>query len=63
VQSFPVVPGDNARAAVYRDVSPERSTPLLSELQLESVAAIKASQARAASDPSLNGANAKVRRP
>jgi hypothetical protein len=61
VQSFPIT--NPANASVFSKVSPERSTPLLSELQLESVAAIKASQARAAQDPALNGANAKVRRP
>jgi hypothetical protein len=64
VLSFPLTPGDNARAAVYAHVSPERTTPIVSADQLEVDRQIEAGQARARRDPILNGANAKVvRRP
>lgn len=59
MQSFPAT--DPSRVLVYEHVSPEgQRIPVLSDEQQQVAAAIAASQAAAAVDPALNGANAKV---
>jgi hypothetical protein len=60
VLSFPEIPGNDAVAAVFARVSPERSTPILSEAQVQVMADIKARQQAAATDPALNGQNARI---
>jgi hypothetical protein len=63
MQQFPLT-GNPAAAAVFQTVSPERTTPIVSDLQLEVDRQIAEHQAAARADPVLNGANAKkVRRP
>jgi hypothetical protein len=60
VQSFPLT-GNPATAAVFANVSPENTAPIVSDLQLEVDAAIKAGQAAARQDPRLNGQDARDR--
>jgi hypothetical protein len=56
MQSFPLTPGDNARAAVYAKTSPEgQRIPVLSAEQQQVVDGIHRLQAAAAQDPALNG--------
>lgn len=61
MQSYPLVPGNEGHNSVFARVSPERTVPIVSDLQLGVMADIRVMQAAARENPILNGEDARRR--